>query len=82
MAPAAAGPHVWREAVATLYNVTPAEMRVLAGVLEGTAAADVAKGLELSEATVRSHLKSIFAKTGTSRQSELVSRVSALSLPL
>ena len=39
----------------------------------------VARRLRLSHETVRSHVKTIFAKTGTHRQAELVGLVLTLS---
>ncbi|MGA0531769.1 helix-turn-helix transcriptional regulator [Hansschlegelia sp. KR7-227] len=55
-----------------LFDLTPAESRVVRGLLEGKTLADIATGLGLSPTTVRNQLGSIFAKTGVSRQAELV----------
>lgn len=60
----------WR--LQQLYRLTPAEGRVAASLAMGASIADIAKAKHLSEATLRAHLRSIFSKTGTSRQAELV----------
>jgi DNA-binding CsgD family transcriptional regulator len=41
----------------------------------GLSVAEVARQLHVSHHTVRSHLKSLFQKTGTTPQSALVSRI-------
>lgn len=55
-----------------LFGVTPAEARVLALLLDDCRPREIARQLDVSITTVRSHLKALFAKTGTRRQSELV----------
>lgn len=60
----------WR--LQQLYRLTPAESRVAASLAMGASIADIAKAKHLSEATLRAHLRSIFSKTGTRRQAELV----------
>lgn len=52
--------------------MTQAESRVLACLMEGETLAGAADQLALSLHTVRAHLKAIFAKTSTSRQSEML----------
>lgn len=44
-------------------------------LVDGHALAEIAAKMNISIGTVRQHLKSVFAKTGTRRQSELVLRV-------
>jgi DNA-binding CsgD family transcriptional regulator len=61
----------WR--VRELYGLTPAEAAITAALALGRSVEDVAKAKRVSLATLRSHLRSIFAKTGTRRQAELVS---------
>jgi DNA-binding CsgD family transcriptional regulator len=60
------------EAMAVAYDLTPMETRVLAGVLAGQRPAQTADALGVAETTVRTHLHSIFGKTGAARQAELV----------
>ncbi len=62
-------------AIAELYNLTPREMTVLATLIEHAGVPEVADILGLSEGTVKSHLKSIFRKTGAARQADLIKLV-------
>jgi DNA-binding CsgD family transcriptional regulator len=55
-----------------LYGLTPAESRLAFALLEGADLSATAVGLGVSRNTAQSQLASIFRKTGTSRQSELV----------
>ncbi|MFZ2493237.1 MAG: PAS domain-containing protein [Thermoanaerobaculia bacterium] len=55
-----------------LFGLSGAEARVAAGIVEGLAVPDLAEKLHVSVHTVRTQLKSIFAKTGAQRQSDLV----------
>jgi DNA-binding CsgD family transcriptional regulator len=57
---------------AMLYNLTPAETRVLEAILNGQRLSDHAAAAEVSIATARTHLSAIFAKTGQRRQADLV----------
>jgi DNA-binding CsgD family transcriptional regulator len=70
------------EAMARQFNLSKAELRVLVGVLEVGRPADVAPVLGVSEATVRSHLRRLFEKTGTQRQADLVKLVAGYASPL
>lgn len=54
-------------------GLTPAESRLAVALSAGKNLENYASEAELSKATVKSHLLSIFRKTGTNRQSELVS---------
>ena len=54
------------------YGLTPSEIRTAVGVLSHNGLAAVAEHTGVSVETVRFHLKRIFSKTGTCRQSELV----------
>lgn len=55
-----------------LYGLTNAEARVLYHVVLGRSLIETAQILELSEGTVRTHIKRIFSKTNTHRQNELL----------
>ena len=62
--------------LAQTYGLTPAEARVAERLLAGAAnLAEVAASLDVSLATVKTHLSQVFAKTGVSRQSDLVALV-------
>jgi DNA-binding CsgD family transcriptional regulator len=67
---------------ATLYQLTTAEIQVLAQVLQGHALAEIADILGLARSTVKTHLDAIYRKTQTNRQAELVSRIMSLASPL
>jgi DNA-binding CsgD family transcriptional regulator/PAS domain-containing protein len=68
--------------LATLFDLTPAEARVLLQIGSGLAAPQVASLLGISENTLKTHLGRIFAKTNARRQAELVRLVSDLTTPL
>ncbi|QRF57087.1 helix-turn-helix transcriptional regulator [Variovorax paradoxus] len=57
------------------YGLTPAEIQVVCGLVNGTSLKKLAQQREISYETVRSQLRQIFAKTGTHRQSALVGLV-------
>ncbi len=58
--------------IAARFGLTPAECRVFEGIVSGLCTAEIASAGIVSIETVRTQLKSIFAKTGTNRQSALV----------
>ena len=59
-------------AFSKLYQLTPAQARLTGLILSGHTRADAARRLQVSENTVRSHLKQIFLKTDTHGQMDLV----------
>ncbi len=61
-----------------LFDMTPAEARVSALLADGMDVNEVCKVLQITCNTVRTHLKHIFSKTDTHRQSELVTLISKL----
>lgn len=63
----------------TLYALTPAECRLAAAVCGGEPLAAVAERLGVSENTAKSQLQSVFEKTGTRRQAQLVKLLLSLS---
>lgn len=54
------------------YGLTPAETRVALALLDGLRPRDAASQLGVSVQTVRNQLQSLYEKTATSRQAELV----------
>ena len=70
------------EALTAAYKLTPAEMRVLMAIIQIGGVPEVAPVLGISETTVKTHLQRIFAKTGTSRQADLVKLVAGYISPL
>jgi len=57
------------------FGLSRCEYRICAMVKEGMLVKDIATGLSIREVTVRSHLCSIYAKTDTSGQIELLHRM-------
>lgn len=66
----------------TLFNLTPAEARVLLKVGSGVGMAATALSLGINENTLKTHLNRIYAKTGTSRQHDLVKLIADIGAPL
>lgn len=60
------------EAFARLHGLTGGELRVLMALSQGLGGMEAADMLGIGEPTIRSHLKHIFSKTGTSRQADLL----------
>jgi DNA-binding CsgD family transcriptional regulator len=70
------GPHA--TLLAGAFGLTPAEARLAAIIAEGRNPERAAEELNIAKATARNHLKAIFAKTATRRQSELVALLSRM----
>ena len=70
------------EAIANIFKLTPAEMRVLMMIVQLGSLQEVASMLGVSETTVKTHLQRIFVKTDTSRQVDLVKLVAGYVSPL
>lgn len=81
IAPAAAPPPFPGTALGLLYELTPAETRILEMIAEGHTQAEIASELGIAPTTVKTHLLRVFDKTGTRRQADLVRLVASLSLP-
>ena len=60
---------------AKMYRLTRAEVALVGELLDGDSIVDAAGSLGISENTARSQLRSIFAKTGTHRQTDLIRMV-------
>jgi DNA-binding CsgD family transcriptional regulator/PAS domain-containing protein len=70
------------ETIASHYRLTPTELRVLLAVVEVGGVPEVAELLGIGQATVKTHLHRLFAKTETTRQAELVKLVAGFTNPL
>ena len=68
----AAAPPLANAAFAKLYGLTEGELRLLNGLVPGLSLAETARQLGISEATAKTHLRRIFAKTKTAKQAELI----------
>jgi DNA-binding CsgD family transcriptional regulator len=62
-----------------LFGLTPTESKVASIISTGASPEEAAEELGVAIVTARNHLKSIFAKTGTHRQSELANLLSQLA---
>ena len=69
------------ERFAAKFGLTIAETRVLAEIIGGNGLLAAATKLKITEATARSHANRILAKTGTTRQTELIRRFFETALP-
>ncbi len=70
------------EVIETLYQLTHAEAELVRLIAEGNSLEEVAAERGVTMNTVRSQLKQVFSKTGTSRQGELVQLVLRCLLPM
>ncbi|WP_445396887.1 helix-turn-helix transcriptional regulator [Zobellella sp. An-6] len=57
------------------FGVSNAEVKVLQRLINGIPVVEIAKGLFISEATVRFHIRNLLRKTQTQSQAELLSKV-------
>lgn len=80
--PAEFNPPSVPEALSKAFDLTPTELRVVLATVRHDGAADIAEALGIGEATVRTHLHRIFAKTGTRRQADIVKLVAGFASPL
>jgi DNA-binding CsgD family transcriptional regulator len=68
------------QALHELFGLTPAESRLASALSAGHSIESTAALLQITQATARSELKSVFRKTGLSRQQDLVRLLAGLSL--
>jgi DNA-binding NarL/FixJ family response regulator len=73
--------YTW-EALKTLYGLTRKETRLVNGLLQGQSLEDYCESNFVTANTARTHLKSIYRKTGTHRQSELVRLFASMFMPV
>jgi DNA-binding CsgD family transcriptional regulator len=65
----------------SLFMLTPAELRVFDLIADGSTTGETARRLDVAVSTVRTHLIRIFAKTGVSRQADLIRMAASLTSP-
>jgi DNA-binding CsgD family transcriptional regulator/PAS domain-containing protein len=70
------------ELIASMFELTPAEMRLLSCLLSGRDRSEASAELRITAATVKTQLSAIFRKTGVNRQSELILLASRLAIPV
>lgn len=71
--------HTPVDAIAAIYDFTPAETQIFAMLSEGRTMASTAEALGIAQSTAKTHLLRIFAKTGCKRQAELVALAARLT---
>lgn len=59
-----------------IYKLSPAELRLAEGLAAGRTIEEHAESAQISINTVKTHLRSLFSKTGTKRQGELIALLS------
>ena len=70
------------EAVARSHKLTSSEIRVLQAVGTGGSVREIADALGITSATVKTHLASIFRRTGARRRSDLLRQIATHGNPL
>jgi len=79
---AESGPPADIAALAASFGLTPAETRVVERLAGGATLPEVAKALDISWMTAKTHLHHIFSKTGVSRQADLIALIDRLVPPV
>lgn len=69
------------EALSLLFDLTPAESRVMELISDGLAIADAAQALSVAQSTVKTHLLRVYQKTGTRGQKDLSALARGISIP-
>jgi DNA-binding CsgD family transcriptional regulator len=70
------------EALRAMFGLTSAEYRLAMLLSEGRTPSEIADRLAISQNTVKSQLASIYGKTGTSRQSQLMKLLLKIASPM
>jgi DNA-binding CsgD family transcriptional regulator len=71
-----------QDVLATLYDLTPSEAKVMSLAGAGSNTSAIAVTLGVSENTVKTHLSRVFGKTGVNRHVDLSQLVAALAPPI
>ena len=67
--------------IRSLFDLTPTEAHVARGLAAGQTVKDIAADSGTSTNTVRTHMRAVLAKTGSSRQSDVVALLNGLRPP-
>ncbi len=70
------------EVMASTFGLTLSELRVMNAIVHIGGVPETAEELGVAETTVKTHLHRVFAKTGTTRQADLVRLVAGFASPL
>jgi len=68
------------EVIQGLFDLTPTEARVARGIAQGQRIEELAIKSGVSRETIRNHVKAVLAKTGLSRQQDLVSLLAGVNV--
>ena len=68
-------PEVAPDLVRRLFGLTESESRLASAIASGDSIDGAAESMGVTVSTARTYLKQVFAKTGTSRQGDLVRMV-------
>jgi DNA-binding CsgD family transcriptional regulator/PAS domain-containing protein len=71
-----------QDIIAKFHKLTPTELRVLFAIVQVGGVPEVAESMGISPSTVKTHLRRLFAKTGSDRQADLVKLVAGYVNPL
>jgi DNA-binding CsgD family transcriptional regulator len=82
IAPASLPPRMPSDALAAIYDLTPAETDIFELIVGGFSQAEIAGKLGVAPSTVKTHLLRLFSKTGCHRQAELLKLATDLSAPV
>lgn len=77
LSPPATAKSVSQQLLIDLFALTPTEARVAASLARGARPAEVAQELGVSQTTVAFHMRNLFQKTGTHRQTDLIALILA-----
>jgi DNA-binding CsgD family transcriptional regulator len=72
-------PFVDLNAIGRSFEYTPAETKLVGELVAGKSLAESANALGIVESTAKTHLHSIFAKSGVNRQVDLVALINRLT---
>lgn len=67
------------EVIASAYQLTKTELRVLLALVQLGGGSEIAEALGIGNGTVKTHLRNLFRKTGTRHQTDLVRLVAGFS---
>lgn len=81
VAPPASPINLSSEALSLLFDLTPAEVRVMELIADGLDISDVSNSLSVAQSTVKTHLIRIYQKTGARGQRELASLARDIAIP-
>jgi DNA-binding CsgD family transcriptional regulator len=67
------------ELVQSLFDLTPAEARIARSLASGKTVDDIASDSHISHNTIRTHIRGVLAKTGCTRQTDVVALLTGIS---